>query len=60
MIIGLVTFKKQLTIEDLKNKNWPTFILEKWCSGCKFEFLSDDDYESKKVLIHNFISEEFK
>ncbi len=57
ILTAIIKFEKTLDITILKTIKFPEYVLEKWCSGCKVEFISDNDYDKKKVFIHNLLKE---
>lgn len=54
MKIAIVTLP-QNTLGFNLHGHWtpPECVLEFWYSGCKIEFISDADYDSKKIQILN-------
>ena len=55
ILIAIIKFEKTLDLSELKSIKFPNYVLEKWCSGCKIEFISDNDYDKKKIEINNLI-----
>lgn len=49
-LLAIIKFKQPLEPSQLKKIQFPNWVIEKWCSACKVEFISDIDYENKKVF----------
>lgn len=54
-LIAIIKFDRILDLYKLKSINFPDYVLEKWCSGCKIEFISDNDYNKKEIEINNIV-----
>ncbi len=55
ILIAIIKFEKVLNLSQLREIKFPDWVLSKWCSGCRVEFVSDTDYEKKKVFINQLL-----
>jgi len=63
MKIALIMFQQGYILVDSLFTNirgyWdvPEVVIEHWASGCKVEYISDEDYELKKEIVLNSYNE---
>ena len=50
--IGIISFKKYNFV-NVRILQLPNYILERWSVGCIIPFISDGNYDDKKMEINN-------